>query len=83
MICGNLVEEICSGISQKAVVMTWLKEMMDITWVEVQARMIWSMMEESQTIQMRVLSMVERHEIEAAEIEMVRGRLRCLPRMRR
>ena len=38
MICGKLVDEICSGISQKAVVMTWLEEMLDRTWVEVQAR---------------------------------------------
>ena len=72
MICGNLVEEICSGISQKAVVMTWLEEMLDRTWVEVQARKIWSMMERSQPIQVRVLGMVERQGLEAAKIEMVR-----------
>ena len=33
---------------------------------------IWSMMERSQPIQVRVLGMVERQELEAAKIEMVR-----------
>ena len=72
MICGKLVEEICSGINQNAVVMIWLEEMLDRTWVEVQARKIWSMMERSQPIQVRVLGMVERQGLEAAKIEMVR-----------
>ena len=44
MICRNLVVEICSGIIQKAVVMDWLKKMLDEAWVEVRAREIWSMM---------------------------------------
>ena len=69
MICSNLVEEICSGISQKAVVMDWLKEMLDEAWVEVEAREIWGMMGTSQPIQVRVLGMLERQEMEAAEME--------------
>ena len=83
MICGNLVEEICSGISQKAVVMTWLEEMLDRTWVEVQARKIWSMMERSQPIQVRVLGMVERQGLEAAKIEMVRRKAERLAKNER
>ena len=70
MICSTQVEEIRSGISKKAVVMDWLKEMLDEAWVEVQAREIWSMRGKSQPIQVRVLSMAERQGMEAAEMEM-------------
>ena len=78
MICSNLVEEICSGISQKAVVMDWLKEMLDEAWVEVRAREIWSMMGKSQPIQVRVLGMVERQGMEAADMEMERRKTEIL-----
>jgi hypothetical protein len=63
MICGKLVDDICGGISQKAVVMSWIKEMMDIAWMEVEVRQIWTVMKESQPIQKRILRMVEEQEL--------------------
>ena len=54
MICGKLVDNICGGISQKAVVMSWMKDMMDITRMEVQVRNIWTIMKESPPIQIRI-----------------------------
>jgi hypothetical protein len=40
MICRNLVEEICSGIIQKAVVMDWLKVMFQFLVVIFRFRLI-------------------------------------------
>ena len=60
MICGKLVDDICGGISHKAVVMSWVKEMMDITCMEVQVRKIWTIMKESQPIQRPKVEMLRR-----------------------
>jgi hypothetical protein len=59
VICGMLVREICSGVTQKAVVSSWIDNMLECVWIEAQARGAWRMMMDSQQIQMRVLGMIE------------------------
>ena len=38
VICGMLVREICSGVSQKAVGSSWIDVMLKCVWMEAQAR---------------------------------------------
>ena len=63
-----LVREICSGVSQKAVVSSWINDMMECVWMEAQARGAWRMMMDSQQVQMKVLGMIEEQGRNIAEI---------------
>ena len=69
VICGILVREICSGVSQKAVVSSWIDGMMEGVWMEAQTRGAWKMMMDSQQVQMKVLGMIEEQGRNIAEIE--------------
>jgi hypothetical protein len=63
-----LAREICSGVSQKYVVKSFMNNMMDGVWMEAQAREAWRLMMDSQQVQMKVLGMIEEQGKKIAEV---------------
>ena len=63
-----LAREICSGVSQKSVVLSFMNNMVEGVWMEAQAREAWRLMMDSQQVQMKVLGMIEDQGKKIAEV---------------
>ena len=68
VICKSLASEICSGVSQKSVVRTFMNTLMEDVWMESQAREAWRLIMDSQQVQMKVLGLIEEQERKVAEV---------------
>ena len=69
MMCMGLAREICTGVSQKAVVKTWMNKLMEGLCLEVQTRKGWSGMSDNLALQVRILEMIEKQGKRLAELE--------------
>jgi hypothetical protein len=69
MTCSSLAIELCTGVSQRAVVSSCVHNMVEEVWLELQARETWGVMFENPDIQRRVLIMMEGQGKALAEME--------------